>query len=105
MIDDQLHTLYTFYMFYTAKKRKMNTIKMTQRVVVAVVALGGTAAGFANPIFDGWYADPQVRKYDEWRICYHRRPIPNKGPHHRVVCIDRMEFDVNGDIKPVEMTE
>ncbi|MBO7683477.1 MAG: family 43 glycosylhydrolase [Kiritimatiellae bacterium] len=41
---------------------------------------------------------------DEWYICYHRRPIPNKGHNHRVVCIDRMEFDVNGDIKPVVMT-
>ena len=42
---------------------------------------------------------------DDWRICYHRRPIPSKSPHHRVVCIDRMEFDANGDIKPVEMTK
>ena len=42
---------------------------------------------------------------DEWRICYHRRPIPNLGRDHRVVCIDRMLFDDNGDILPVEMTK
>ena len=42
---------------------------------------------------------------DEWYICYHRRPIPSKGRDHRVVCIDRMEFDANGDIKPIVMTE
>lgn len=41
---------------------------------------------------------------DDWYICYHRRPIPNEGRDHRVVCIDRMEFDANGDIKPVVMT-
>lgn len=42
---------------------------------------------------------------DEWYICYHRRPIPSKGRDHRVVCIDRMEFDANGDIKPIIMTK
>ncbi|MBR3775983.1 MAG: glycoside hydrolase family 43 protein [Kiritimatiellae bacterium] len=42
---------------------------------------------------------------DEWHICYHRRPIPSEGKDHRVVCIDRMEFDANGDIKPIVMTK
>ena len=42
---------------------------------------------------------------DEWYICYHRRPIPNRSPKHRVTCLDRMYFDENGDIKPVVMTE
>ena len=42
---------------------------------------------------------------DEWYICYHRRPIPSKGRDHLVVCIDRMEFDANGDIKPIVMTK
>ena len=41
---------------------------------------------------------------DDWYICYHRRPIPSEGRDHRVVCIDRMAFDSNGDIKPVTMT-
>ena len=30
---------------------------------------------------------------------------PEQETHHRVVCIDRMEFNENGDIKPVEMTK
>jgi len=41
---------------------------------------------------------------DDWYICYHRRPIPNKGKTHRVTCIDRMYFDEKGMIKPVKMT-
>lgn len=42
---------------------------------------------------------------DEWYICYHRRPIPSKSPHHRVVCINRMHFDNNGDIQPIVMED
>lgn len=41
---------------------------------------------------------------DEWYIVYHRRPIPNLDRDHRVVCIDRMYFDENGNIKNVKMT-
>lgn len=41
---------------------------------------------------------------DEWYIVYHRRPIPNKGRDHRVVCIDRLYFDDAGNIKKVIMT-
>lgn len=31
--------------------------------------------------------------------------FPVSKPRHRVVCIDRMEFDANGDINPVEMAK
>jgi len=41
---------------------------------------------------------------DDWCIVYHRRPIPNQGRDHRVTCIDRLEFNENGTIKPVTMT-
>lgn len=41
---------------------------------------------------------------DEWYIVYHRRPIPNLDRDHRVVCIDRMQFDADGNIKNVKMT-
>lgn len=41
---------------------------------------------------------------DEWYIVYHRRPIPNFDRDHRVVCIDRMFFDTDGNIKNVKMT-
>ena len=41
---------------------------------------------------------------DDWYISYHRRPIPNQSPVHRVTCVDRMYFDKDGRIKPVKMT-
>jgi len=41
---------------------------------------------------------------DEWYIVYHRRPLGEFDGNHRVVCIDRMEFDENGRIKPVKIT-
>ena len=41
---------------------------------------------------------------DEWYIVYHRRPIPNLDRDHRVVCIDKMLFDADGNIKNVKMT-
>ncbi|MBS1935032.1 MAG: glycoside hydrolase family 43 protein [Bacteroidetes bacterium] len=41
---------------------------------------------------------------DDWYIVYHRRPIPNKGRDHRVVCIDRMYFNEDGTIQNVKMT-
>jgi beta-xylosidase len=41
---------------------------------------------------------------DDWYMIYHRRPIPNEGRDHRVACIDRMYFNADGTIRPVEMT-
>lgn len=41
---------------------------------------------------------------DEWYIVYHRRPLTETDGNHRVVCIDRMHFNSDGTIKPVEMT-
>ena len=41
---------------------------------------------------------------DEFYIAYHRRPMGETDRDHRVVCIDRMEFDDRGMIKPVKMT-
>lgn len=41
---------------------------------------------------------------DDWYILYHRRPMPNEGRDHRVVCIDRMYFASDGTIQPVKMT-
>jgi beta-xylosidase len=56
----------------------------------------GTSAGhhsiFHNPRSDDWY------------IIYHRRPINDRHRDHRVTCIDKMEFDRNGLIKPVKIT-
>ena len=41
---------------------------------------------------------------DEYYIVYHRRPLGDTGRDHRVTCIDRLEFDAQGFIKPVKMT-
>ncbi len=41
---------------------------------------------------------------EEYYISYHRRPLEETHPNRRVVCIDRLYFDRNGDIVPVKMT-
>jgi beta-xylosidase len=41
---------------------------------------------------------------EEWFIVYHRRPLGKKGANDRVTCIDRMEFDGQGKIKPIRIT-
>lgn len=41
---------------------------------------------------------------DEWYIIYHRRPLGDHDGNHRVICIDKMEFDEHGFIKPVKIT-
>ncbi|QEC51737.1 glycosyl hydrolase family 43 [Anseongella ginsenosidimutans] len=41
---------------------------------------------------------------DLWYIVYHRRPKGETDRNFRVTCIDRMYFDKNGRIKPVEIT-
>lgn len=45
-----------------------------------------------------------VPNTDEWYMIYHRRPIPNEDRDHRVTCIDIMEFNADGTIKPIKMT-
>ncbi|SOE20920.1 Glycosyl hydrolases family 43 [Spirosomataceae bacterium TFI 002] len=46
----------------------------------------------------------QIPNTDEWVMVYHRRPIPNEGRDHRVTCLDKMEFNADGTIKPIKMT-
>jgi len=41
---------------------------------------------------------------DEYAIVYHRRPLGETDANHRVVCIDRLEFDAQGHILPVKIT-
>jgi beta-xylosidase len=42
---------------------------------------------------------------DNYYIVYHRRPLNQKDRNARVVCIDRMMFDGEGNIMPVVMTK
>ena len=43
-------------------------------------------------------------KDDSFYMVYHRRPLGETDGNHRVTCIDKMEFDENGLIKPVKIT-
>ena len=52
----------------------------------------------------GHHSVVHVPEAGAWYIVYHRRPIPNESPHHRVTAIDRMYFDPDGTIIPIEMT-
>lgn len=52
----------------------------------------------------GHHSVIQVPGKDEYYIVYHRRPLECTGVSERQVCIDRMEFDDAGYIKPVKMT-
>lgn len=46
----------------------------------------------------------KVPEEDEWYIVYHRRPLGETDPNHRVTSIDKLEFDEDGHIKPVTIT-
>ncbi len=41
---------------------------------------------------------------DQCYIVYHRRPLGETDPNHRVVCIEPMFFDADGRIIPVKLT-
>jgi beta-xylosidase len=43
-------------------------------------------------------------KEDKWFIVYHRRPLTETHANSRQTCIDIMEFDEQGKIKPVKIT-
>lgn len=43
-------------------------------------------------------------KKEDYYIVYHRRPLDQTDRNSRLVCIDKMEFDKNGFIKPIIMT-
>lgn len=44
-------------------------------------------------------------EHDKWYIIYHRRPLGETDGNHRVVCIDKLEFNADGTIKPVKITQ
>lgn len=41
---------------------------------------------------------------EEYVICYHRRPLEETDANARVVCLDKLEFDKDGNILPVMQT-
>jgi beta-xylosidase len=52
----------------------------------------------------GHHSVINIPQTDEWYIVYHRRPLTTKDPNQRETCIDRMEFDEAGLIRPVKIT-
>lgn len=58
--------------------------------------------GIANGA--GHHSVLQLPGTDEWYIVYHRRPIKETDRNSRETCIDKMEFDAEGLIKPVIIT-
>jgi Beta-xylosidase len=52
----------------------------------------------------GHHSVLKVPGLDKWYAVYHRRPLNETHHNHRATCIDVMEFDENGHIKPVKLT-
>ncbi len=53
----------------------------------------------------GHHSVIQTPGKDEWYIVYHRRPLTETDQNSRETCIDKMEFDADGFIKPVVITK
>jgi beta-xylosidase len=53
----------------------------------------------------GHHSVIRVPGTDIFYIVYHRRPLGQKDRNSREVCIDKLEFDSNGFIKPVIITK
>lgn len=56
----------------------------------------GTGAGHHSVL--------KLPRSNDYVICYHRRPAGSTARDNRVTCIDRLQFDANGDILPVVIT-
>lgn len=71
------------------------------------VAVAGQPQGpFEVPVATG-AGHHSVMKHpvnDQWYMVYHRRPLGETDANHRVTCIDEMQFDDKGHIKPVKIT-
>ncbi len=52
----------------------------------------------------GHHSILQIPGQDRWFIVYHRRPPGETDGDSRVTCIDRMDFNPDGTIQPVKMT-
>ena len=52
----------------------------------------------------GHHSVIHIPNSNEYYIVYHRRPLGETDGNHRVTCIEKMEFDANGFIKPVQIT-
>ena len=53
----------------------------------------------------GHHSIIQVPGKNKWFIFYHRHPLGDKNGNHRETCVDEMQFDEQGYIKPVKITK
>lgn len=52
----------------------------------------------------GHHSIVHVAGSGKWYIVYHRRPLGETDGNHRVTCIDEMNFDEKGFIKPIKIS-
>ncbi|MDE1177005.1 MAG: glycoside hydrolase family 43 protein [Edaphobacter sp.] len=53
----------------------------------------------------GHHSVVQIPNTDDWYIVYHYHPIGTTGANQRVMAIDRMTFDKDGNINPIKITK
>lgn len=52
----------------------------------------------------GHHSVINIPKTDEWIIVYHRRPLGETNGNHRETCMDKLLFNPDGTIQPVQVT-
>ena len=67
----------------------------TKGTILAQSSAIGTGAGHNTVV--------NVPGTDDWYIVYHRHPLGDTDGNHRVLAMDRLYFNTDGTIKPVEM--
>jgi beta-xylosidase len=86
----------TYKVAYAMAEKAMGPYKRIGTILESKEGDIATGAGHHSVI--------KRRDNDEYIMLYHRRPIPNEDRDHRVTCMDVMEFNEDGTIKPVKMT-
>lgn len=71
---------------------------MKKKLLTAIflICIGGNVFAQKN--------ESATSESNNWYIVYHRKPLGDKDGNHRVTCIDRMYFNENGLIEPIEIT-
>jgi|GEM_PF-4638764 len=86
----------------------MKTLHWALLLVMVVVA----PAGAGNPLFEGWYADPEgiIIGDEYWIFPTYSAPYDRQlhfdafSSKDLVTCMDRMYFDEQGFIQPIKIT-
>ncbi|HSW02186.1 MAG TPA: hypothetical protein VLI39_18625 [Sedimentisphaerales bacterium] len=86
----------------------MKALNLTVLLVMAVVA----PAWAGNPLFEGWYADPEgiIIGDEYWVFPTYSAPYDRQlhldafSSNDLVTCMDRMYFDEQGVIQPIRIT-